>query len=73
MRSRWARAPAEAPREYLRRVLGRTSGAETEATLLTGLFEEARFSTHPLPESVRSRARATLSSLRDRLGPGGTA
>lgn len=66
-----ARAPAEAPREYLRRVLGASGSTEAEATLLTSLFEEARFSTHPLSENLRSQARAALSALRDRLSPGG--
>lgn len=65
-----ARSPAEAPREYLRRVLMAISATEREATTLTGLFEEARFSTHPIPERVRELALAALSSLRARLTAG---
>ena len=47
------RPPAEAPREYLRRVLVASSATESEARTLTKLFEEARFSTHPISERVR--------------------
>jgi len=62
-----ARLRAEAPREYLRRVLVATSGAEREASALTGMFEEARFSTHPIPERLRQLALAALTSLCARL------
>lgn len=62
-----ARSRAEAPREYLRRVLTTTSGAERDAGTLTELFEEARFSTHPISERVRELALSALSSLRARL------
>jgi Domain of unknown function (DUF4129) len=65
-----ARLPAEAPREYLGRVLAETAGAEREARTLTGLFEEARFSTHPIPERVRELALSALNSLRSRLEVG---
>ena len=58
-----ARSPAEAPREYLQRVLVASSATE-EATTLTGLFEEARFSTHPVSEGLRERALSALGSLR---------
>jgi hypothetical protein len=67
------RARAEAPREYLRRVLQAASGAERDARTLTSLFEEARFSTHPIPERVRQHALDALSSLRNRLAVTGTA
>lgn len=66
-----ARSPAEAPREYLRRVLVASSATEREARTLTGLFEEARFSTHPIPERVRELALSALASLRARLQAGG--
>ena len=66
-----ARPPAEAPREYLRRVLVANRATEHEARTLTGLFEEARFSTHPIPEQVRELALSALSSLRSRLQAGG--
>lgn len=67
------RSPSEAPREYLRRVLVANAGSEREARTLTGLFEEARFSTHPISERVRQIALAALGSLRARLGADGTA
>jgi hypothetical protein len=40
---------------------------EREARTLTGLFEEARYSTHPIPEPVRELALSALRSLQDRL------
>ena len=61
------RSPAEAPREYLRRVLVASSATEREATTLTASFEEARFSLHPITEQIRDRALAALSSMRWRL------
>jgi Domain of unknown function (DUF4129) len=61
------RSPAEAPREYLRRVLVASSATEREATTLTASFEEARFSLHPITEQIRDRALAALSSMRSRL------
>jgi Domain of unknown function (DUF4129) len=61
------RSPTEAPREYLQRVLVATQANEAEATTLTGLFEEARYSTHPIPERLREAALAALRSLRGRV------
>jgi uncharacterized membrane protein YidH (DUF202 family) len=61
------RSPAEAPREYLRRVLVERGATEREAATLTGLFEEARYSTHPITERVREVALSALRSLRRRL------
>jgi len=61
-----ARAASEAPREYLRRVLAASSATGREARTLTGLFEEARYSEHPISERVRRRALAALSSLQTR-------
>jgi hypothetical protein len=61
------RSRAEAPREYLRRVLAATSCAERDARTLTGLFEEARFSSHPIPERLRELAVSALRSLRAAL------
>jgi hypothetical protein len=65
-----ARSPAEAPREFLRRVLIASSATEREAGTLTGLFEEARFSTHPIPERARELALSALRSLESRLPMG---
>ncbi len=62
------RSRSEAPREFLSRVLLTGRATEREAATLTGLFEEARFSTHPIPEQARGRALAALGSLRARLG-----
>ena len=62
-----ARRPTEAPREYLQRVLVASQANEREAKTLTGLFEEARYSTHPIPERFRELALAALQSLRGRL------
>jgi Domain of unknown function (DUF4129) len=61
------RLPAEAPREYLERALvaGRTT--EPDARTLTGLFEEARYSTHAVPERLRVAALTALRSLQQRL------
>jgi hypothetical protein len=61
------RSDPEAPREYLRRVLAAASATRREATTLTGLFEEARFSTHPMSERLREVAQSELASLRARL------
>lgn len=66
-----ARSPAEAPREYLERALMATRATESEARTLTGLFEEARYSTHPIPERFREAALSALRSLQRRLQAGG--
>jgi Domain of unknown function (DUF4129) len=68
-----ARSPTEAPREYLRRVLAASRATEREATTLTNLFEEARYSTHAIPERWREVALSSLHSLRSRLGAEGPA
>jgi hypothetical protein len=68
-----ARAPTEAPREYLERVLVASHANERETRTLTGLFEEARYSTHPIPERLREVALAALRSLRSRLQTEGAA
>ncbi len=72
------RSEAEAPREYLQRALAAATGAGDPATTappavndartLTQLFEEARFSEHPIPERLRELARTSLHSLRTALG-----
>jgi hypothetical protein len=64
------RSPTEAPREYLQRVLVANQANEREARTLTGLFEEARYSAHPIPERLREVALAALRSLRSRLQTG---
>jgi Domain of unknown function (DUF4129) len=66
-----ARRAAEAPREYLARVLVETSGAAADARSLTNLFEEARFSLRPISERSRRLALAALSSVRVHLAAEG--
>lgn len=66
------RLPSEAPREYLERALISTSATERDATTLTGLFEEARYSTHPIPERLREVALSALHSLQRLLQADGT-
>lgn len=57
----------EAPREYLRRVLRQQGMPERSLTSLTELFEEARFSSHPISTSASARARSELESAREAL------
>jgi Domain of unknown function (DUF4129) len=57
------RAP-EAPREYLGRVLLERGVPERSLTVLTALFEEARFSLHPIPPSATRRALSELENAR---------
>jgi len=61
------RQTAEAPREYLERVLRDQGMPERSLTALTALFEEARFSRHPIPETARRRAARELNAARDAL------
>jgi hypothetical protein len=60
------RAP-EAPREYLGRVLRERDMPERSLTTLTALFEEARFSQHPIPRSAPRRALSELENARRSL------
>lgn len=57
----------EAPREYLARVLGEGSMPERSLTVLTEMFEEARFSRHPIPDSAPRRALGELENARAAL------
>jgi hypothetical protein len=57
----------EAPREYLGRVLREQGMPDRSLTALTELFEEARFSPHPIPASTSDQARRELESARDAL------
>ena len=66
------RSPSEAPREFLRRVLVANRAAEQHAGTLTVLFEEARFSTHPISERTRERALSALRSLQLPAQTGGS-
>lgn len=62
------RGDAEAPREYLERVLRERGMPQESLTTLTALFEEARFSRHPIPESAPRRAMSELYAARAKLG-----
>lgn len=57
----------EAPREYLKRVLREQGMPERSLTTLTELFEEARFSPHPILASASTRARNELETARESL------
>jgi hypothetical protein len=61
------RRTPEAPREYLRRVMREQRVPQEPLTTLTALFEEARFSQHPIPESARRRAASELKTARAAL------
>lgn len=61
------RQTPEAPREYLARVLREQGMPERSLTTLTTLFEEARFSLHPIPQSAPRRALSELESTRGAL------
>jgi Domain of unknown function (DUF4129) len=54
----------EAPREYLARVLREKGMPGRPLTTLTTLFEEARFSLHPIPQSAPGRALGELENAR---------
>jgi len=58
------RRTPEAPREYLGRVLREQGMPERSLTTLTALFEEARFSVHPIPRSASRRALSELENAR---------
>jgi hypothetical protein len=61
------RRTPEAPREYLGRVLREQGMPERSLTTLTALFEEARFSLHPIPLSAPRRALSELENARAAL------
>ena len=61
------RRTPEAPREYLGRVLRAQGMPKRSFTTLTALFEEARFSPHPIPQSAPRRALTELENARAAL------
>jgi hypothetical protein len=61
------RRPAEAPFEYLARILLRLRVRAGAVRELTELFERAKFSTHEIDTSMRERAISALLSVRDDL------
>lgn len=58
-----ARDPAEAPREYLARIVHALRRSRAAAGSLTGLYERARFSHHPVEPAMRGRAIDALSDV----------
>jgi hypothetical protein len=67
-RSGIPRRPAEAPFEYVERVLRDLRGGDREIRELTDLFALARFSQHGIGSSMKERAISALSAVRSRLG-----
>jgi hypothetical protein len=63
------RREPEAPREYLARVAGALRGDARAARRLTALYEEARFSVHPMDEGMRAEAVEALRALRAEGAP----
>jgi hypothetical protein len=59
-----ARRPAEAPFEYLVRVLERIAANGRDARALTELFERAKFSIEPMGEREKQQAIGALELLR---------
>jgi uncharacterized protein with PIN domain len=62
-----ARRPAEAPFEYLVRVLERITANGRAARILTELFERAKFSVEPMGERDKQEAIGALELLRAEL------
>lgn len=61
------RRPAEAPLEYLGRVLAELTGSAAAARRLTRLFERAKFSEHSIDAGMKEDAIAAVGSVRDEL------
>jgi succinate dehydrogenase hydrophobic anchor subunit len=61
------RAPSEAPMEYLGRALRELDATGAALGRLTGLFQWAKFSSHPVTMGMRDDAIAALSEVRDEL------
>ena len=63
------RAPDETPTEFTARVLRVLGASVAAASDLTGLFEIARFSDHPMDEDDRRRAIASVRRVEAELAP----
>jgi hypothetical protein len=61
------RLPAEAPLEYLARMLAELEVGEASARALTDLFERAKFSQHAVGPEMKEQAIEALESVRDEL------
>ena len=64
---RLPRKPAEAPLEYLARMLDDLSVSPDAARRLTGLFERAKFSQHAVGTEMKENAISALETVRDDL------
>jgi hypothetical protein len=64
-----ARAPDETPTEFTARVLRVLGASAAAASDLTGLFEIARFSDHPMDEDDRRRAIASMRRVEAEVAP----
>jgi hypothetical protein len=62
------RRAAEAPLEYLRRLLGALEGDPEPTRRLTDLFERAEFGRQPVTEAMRGEAIHALEAVRARRG-----
>jgi Domain of unknown function (DUF4129) len=61
------RRPAEAPFEYVARVLAASPVRPDHVHRLTGLFERAKFSHHTIDQAMRGQALAALQAVRSDL------
>jgi hypothetical protein len=66
-RSGCSRHEAEAPLEYLARVLGELEVAPAPVATLTHLFEHAKFSNRPVDDAMKQRALVALEDVRREL------
>jgi len=64
-----SRAPDETPTEFTGRVLRVLGASAAAASDLTGLFEIARFSDHPMDEDDRRRAIASVRRVESEVAP----
>jgi hypothetical protein len=62
-----ARNPSDTPTDFLLRAMAASRVSPGSATRLTELFREARFSTHPMPETARADAARALARVADDL------
>ena len=68
-----ARRPAEAPAEFLARILRSTLDISLDARRLTYLFEVAKFSDHDVDDSMRTNALMALGRIRDQISAAASA
>lgn len=65
-----ARLPSETPQEYLSRALSAVAVSRPAGERLTGLFQQARFSAHPVAGQMKRDAIAALVAVREELVSG---